>query len=73
MIITGWKFIKKKESNNKKDKMEFTPEIILRCPKCGGRGHIRTMARLGGKRKCYHCGYIGEPKEFEVKPDKPKK
>jgi len=55
--------------------MEFVPRIKLRCPNCGDRGHIRTMARLEGKRKCYHCGYIGEPEEFEVKitPAKPKK
>ncbi len=54
---------------------EITPKIILICPNCGLRGHIRTMARLGNKRKCYHCGHIGDPETFELKitPAKPKK
>lgn len=53
--------------------MVKVPRIILRCPHCGARGHIRTMERLGGKRKCYHCGYVGDPEEFEEKPEKPRK
>ena len=53
--------------------MEFIPEIKLRCPHCGERGHIRTLDRLAGKRKCYHCGHVGDPKTFEVNPNKPKK
>ena len=52
---------------------EFIPKIILRCPQCGNRGHIRTLARLGGQRKCYYCGYVGDPGEFEAKPDSKKK
>lgn len=50
------------------------PRIIMKCPNCGQKGHIRT--RLKAKdRVCAFCGYVGDPKEFEikVKSEKPKK
>lgn len=48
------------------------PKLILRCPKCETRGHIRYRFRTK-ERVCAYCGYVGDPKEFEVNPDKPKK
>ena len=42
--------------------------IILKCPNCGQRGHIRTRLKKND-RICTFCGYAGDPKEFEEKPE----
>jgi len=46
---------------------------VLRCPNChASTYHIRTRIRTKD-RLCSVCGYVGDLKEFEVNPDKPKK
>jgi len=39
--------------------------VQIVCPECGWTS--RVVARKDGKMKCYHCGYVGEKREFEVK------
>lgn len=48
------------------------PRIVMECPNCGQRGHIRSRVK-SNDRICVYCGYVGDPKEFEVNPKKPKK
>lgn len=44
-------------------------KLILRCPRCGTRGRVRTRIKTG-ERVCAFCGYVAKPEEFEVKPKK---
>jgi len=44
-------------------KTKDKPKIILICPNCGWSS--RVVVRADGKYKCYHCGYIGDKKDFE--------
>lgn len=43
----------------------------FRCPECSSTS-IQTRLRTK-ERVCRRCGYVGKMKEFEIKPDKPKK
>jgi len=46
-----------------KTKIKYKTRMV--CPECGWTS--RVVVQKDGTFKCYHCGHVGEKKEFEIK------